>query len=160
MFVISALKDVNREEFGRLFCDYYAELGCDEDCAHLLSEYIIPDLLAGLIRIDFMIDGGQSAGFVIYQRDDISNDWNFWEGMGDIREVYVIPQKRRQGLGTMLVKTAEMRFKESGVAEVYTLPEESALPFFEKLGYVKSGKFCEETGGEAYKKPLSCGCKK
>ena len=47
--------------------------------------------LAGLIKIDILKDGETHAGFVIYQNDDIDNEWHFKEGWGDIREIYVIP---------------------------------------------------------------------
>ena len=71
-----------------------------------MDEYILPDLLAGLIRIELLKDGDTYAGFVIYQKDDIDNEWNFKEGWGDVREIYVIPSKRRKGYGEFLLYTA------------------------------------------------------
>ena len=141
MLHVSPLRDDTRADFEKLFGDYYAELGCDDDCAHLLSEYVIPDLLAGLIKIDILRNDGVISGFVIYQTDDIVNDWNFKEGWGDVREIYVVPALRRTGAGTLLLYTAEMRLRESGTDKSYALPAESAVPFFEACGYKKTDEY-------------------
>ena len=54
MIKVSPLSDATQKEFEKLFADYYAELGCDDNVPHLLEEYILPDLLAGLIKIDIL----------------------------------------------------------------------------------------------------------
>ena len=46
MIKVSPLSDATQKEFEKLFADYYAELGCDDNVPHLLEEYILPDLLA------------------------------------------------------------------------------------------------------------------
>ena len=80
MISVIQLKDTETADFKKLFADYYSELGCDDDTNHLVDEYILPDLIAGLITIDLIRDGETLAGFAIYQIDDIDNDWNFMEG--------------------------------------------------------------------------------
>ena len=85
MLHVHPLKDTEKEIFENLFREYYAELGCTDDTAHLVDEYIIPDLLAGLLHVDLLSVDGEVAGFVIYQIDDINNEWNLKEGWGDIR---------------------------------------------------------------------------
>ena len=152
MLHVFPLNDKSEAEFCRLFTDYYAELDCEDDPAHLLSEYVIPDLKAGLLSVDVMTDGGVYAGFVIYQRDDIDNDWNFREGWGDIREIYVVPEKRRQGLGKFLLYTAEMKLRESGVDKSYALPVDSAEDFFRACGYAQGGVYSEELDCMLYEK--------
>lgn len=154
MFKISPLKDVNEQAFKTLFSQYYEELGCEENLEHLLSEYILPDLKAGLIRVDFLEEDGP-AGFVIYQTDGIENDWNFKEGWGDLREIYVTPEKRGQTLGRFLALTAEMRLKESGVKLCYCLPAEGTEKFFEACGYKKTDEYCEELDSYVYIKDIS-----
>jgi len=145
MVKVSPLKDNEKQNFAKLFTDYYAELDCADDAAHLAEEYVIPDLLAGLISVDMLYDGGQTAGFIIYQTDDIDNDWNFKEGWGDVREIYVIPSLRRQGLGRFLLYTAEMKLKERGVQKAYCLPCAGSEGFFRACGYVVSDSFNEDT---------------
>ena len=47
--LLSPLRDDLKDKFAEMFETYYKELGCDEDCRHLVDEYIIPDLLSGLL---------------------------------------------------------------------------------------------------------------
>lgn len=135
MLHISPLRDNARNRFYELFTDYYGELGCDDNCEHLLNEYVMPDLLSGLIRIDILDDDGAYAGFIVYQTDDIENDWNLKEGWGDIREIYVIPSHRRRGLGKFMLYAAELKLRESGAQRAYCLPAEGSEEFFKACGY-------------------------
>lgn len=160
MIKISPLTDLTKKEFEALFTSYYQELGCDEDIQHLIKEYILPDLLAGLINIDILQDGEIFAGFVIYQTDDIDNEWNFKEGWGDIREIYIIPSHRRQGLGKFLLYTAELKLKESGTDKAYCLPDEESEDFFTACGYVRTEGYNPELDSIVYEKhDLSNKCK-
>ena len=160
MLHISPLRDDTRAEFKRLFCDYYAELGCEDDCAHLLEEYILPDLLAGLIKIDVLRDSDRAAGFVIYQIDDVDNEWNFKEGWADVREIYVAPECRRTGAGRLLLYTAELKLKEAGANKSYALPTEAAAPFFEACGDRKTDDYNADLDCNVYvKQDLNNKCK-
>ncbi len=152
MLHVYPLKDTDREIFNRLFEAYYAELDCADDTAHLVGEYIIPDMLAGLLFIDLIEDGGQPAGFIIYQIDDIDNDWNFKEGWGDIREIYITPSRRRRGLGKFLLYTAEMKLKEAGAQKLYCLPCGGAVPFFTACGYGNTAEYCEDLDSFVFEK--------
>lgn len=161
MIKVAPLSDETQKEFEKLFAGYYGELDCGEDVPHLLDEYILPDLLAGLIKIDILKDGGDYAGFVIYQTDDIDNEWNFREGWGDIREIFVAPSHRRQGLGKFLLYTAEMKLKEAGVDKAYCLPTEEAEGFFTACGYARGNGYCEELDAFVYEKSdLNNKCKR
>ena len=152
MLKISPLSDLTKKQFETLFSSYYQELGCEDDTAHLVEEYILPDLLAGLISIDILQDGDEYAGFVIYQIDDIENEWNFKEGWGDIRELYISPSHRRQGLGKFLLYTAEMKLKESGAEKAYCLPDEESEKFFMSCGYERTEGYNAELDSIVYEK--------
>lgn len=155
-----ALKDTHREIFCKLFADYYEELGCDDNVPHLLEEYVLPDYLAGLLSIDLIDDDGQTAGFIIYQTDGIANEWCMKEGLGNVREIYVAPSRRRCGLGRLMLFNAEMKLRESGVSAAYTLPYEEAIPFFTACGYADSGQYCDELDCNFYvKENLDNTCK-
>ncbi|MDE6441861.1 MAG: GNAT family N-acetyltransferase [Clostridia bacterium] len=161
MIKASPLTDKTKEQFYKLFEDYYKELDCADDTAHLLDEYILPDLLAGLISIDILHDGNAYVGFVIYQIDDITNDWNLKEGCGDIREIYIAPEARKKGYGKFLLYAAELKLFESGAKSVYCLPYESAVPFFVHCGYSDSQEYNEDLDCFIYDKELSlhkCSC--
>lgn len=152
MISVKPLTDESKTQFEKLFTEYYSELDCGENVKHLVDEYILPDLLAGLIRIELLKDGDTYAGFVIYQKDDIDNEWNFKEGWGDVREIYVIPSKRRKGYGKFLLYTAELKMRESGLDRAYCLPCDGAEKFFEACGYKKGGEYSEELDCFVYEK--------
>lgn len=152
MLKITPLNGKTRKDFGRLFADYYAELDCGEDVPHLLKEYILPDCLAGIIKIDILKDGDTYAGFIIYQKDDIDNEWNLKEDWGDVRELYVIPSLRRRGLGRALLSSAETKLKESGAAQCYCLPAEGTEGFFAACGYSRGNEYNEELDTFVYEK--------
>ena len=144
MIKVTPLNDTCKDEFSRLFGLYYRELDCGEDVEHLIDEYILPDLLAGLIKIDMLSEGGKYIGFAVYQIDDIDNEWNVKEGWGDIREIFVEAPYRRRGYGKFLLFTAEMKLKESGADKAYCLPYENAVEFFTACGYVKTENYNED----------------
>ena len=159
MFKVYPLQDKDKAGFEKLFKEYYAELDCADDTDHLVDEYIIPDLLAGLIKIDLIAEDKELCGFVIYQIDDIVNEWNLKEGWGDIREIYVSPSRRRKGLGKLLLFSAEMKLKEANATKAYCLPFERAVPFFNACGYSKTDEYCEDLDCNIFEKTnLNNGC--
>lgn len=160
MLHVSPLCDKTQGAFEKLFTEYYRELDCGEDVPHLLDEYIIPDVKAGLIRIELLKDGETDAGFIIYQTDDIGNDWNLREGWGDVREIYVIPSLRRKGYGKFLLYTAEMKLREGGPDKAYCLPAEGCEQFFTACGYKRGNLYNEDLDCFVYEKTdLSNKCK-
>ena len=152
MLTVSPLKDVTKDEFIMLFSQYYEELGCGEDAEHLAEEYILPDLLSGLLSIDLINEDGVYAGFIIYQTDDAGADWCLKEGWGDVRELYILPALRRRGLGKFILYTAEMKLKESGVDKSYALPAEGSEEFFVNCGYKKTEEYNEDLEAFVYEK--------
>ncbi len=162
MLHVTALNERSRDEFCRLFDSYYKELDCDDDTAHLLDEYVLPDCLAGLIRIYMIYENDEAAGFVIFQIDDIDNDWNLKEGWGDIREIYISPSHRRKGLGKFLLYSAEMFLKENGADRAYCLPYKKAEQFFTDCGYKKTDVYNGDFDCFVYEKLSleNCECKK
>ena len=161
MIKVSPLRDNCVEQFKEMFANYYGELGCTDDTAHLVDEYIIPDLLASLLHVDLLEADGVVAGFVIYQIDDIDNDWNFKEDLGDIREIYVSPAHRNKGLGKFLLYSAEMKLRDAGAERAYCLPCESAVPFFTACGYADTSEYCEDLDCNVFEKNnLNNGCHK
>lgn len=136
------LNEENKRLFCSLFRDYYKELGCDEDCDHLLEEYVLADYFAELLSIDLIGDGKTAVGFVIYQIDDVTNEWNVREGWGDIRELYVSPSFRGKGYAKTLLSAAEDKLAKAGATDCYTLPNGESEAFFAARGYTDSGDYC------------------
>lgn len=147
---ICELEKKHYDAFRTLFTAYYEELDCEDDPLHLLDEYILPDYEEGLLHIAAAFDGKNMCGFIIYQTDDPVNDWCFKDGAGDIREIYVLPDKRRQKTGSALVRFAEEALNREGASGVYTLPTENAEAFFAALGYSDSGEYCQELDNKVF----------
>lgn len=162
MLKVVPLNDKTKDGFCALFGDYYAELDCAEDISHLIDEYIIPDLLSGLLKIDMLFINDVAAGFVVYQIDGAENEWNLKEGWGNIREIYVAPEHRKRGNGKFLLFTAEMKLKENGAEKCYCLPYDAAEKFFVACGYYKTEQYNEELDCNVFEKLSleNCECKK
>lgn len=58
-------------------------------------------------------------------------------GEGDIRmrQVAVVPEMQRRGIGTALVEAAEALARETGFRRMFLHARESAVPFYARLGY-------------------------
>ena len=151
---IEKLKSGGYEKFKALFRAYYDEMDCDEEIDHLLNEYVLADFEAELLDIALAFEGGEACGFVIWQVDGIENEWCLKEGMGDVRELYVIPAERQKGVGSALLSFAEGQLKAAKVKEVYTLPTEGSEAFFLAKDYLEADEFCEETGCNFFYKEL------
>ncbi len=121
------------------------ELDCGEDAKHLIGEYIIPDLIAGLLHIDLINDNDECAGFIIYQIDDINNDWNLQEGYADIREIYIAPEYRRKRHGQIFCFIPpKMKLKEAGAKSRTACLMQKAIPFFTACGYRNTDRYNDE----------------
>lgn len=142
--IIREVKQSDYGELKKLFCSYFAELDCEDDPLHLFDEYVLPDLKANLLSIAVAEEGEKPCGFIIFQVDDVINDWCFKEGDGDIREIYVTPVQRRKGIGKSLIEFAEKAVKAEGARRVYALPTDDSEKFFLSCGYDDSGEYCAE----------------
>jgi GNAT superfamily N-acetyltransferase len=52
-----------------------------------------------------------------------------------LRDLYVLPERRRSGIGSALLVTLEARLDQLGVTRVEALGEPSLLPFFRARSY-------------------------
>lgn len=138
--------------FKELFRAYYTELDCEENPLSLFDEYLLPDLKAGLFEVAVCETEDNICGFVIFQIDDVINDWNFKEGRGDVRELFVAAYARGNGAGSALLRYGEARLKDMGADEIYTLPTEESEAFFIKCGYEDTGEYCPEADNKVFGK--------
>ncbi len=85
---------------------------------------------------------GEAIGFVACD----SNWQGFYENVGEIHEIVVKDEYKGKGIGKKLIKKAEEYLKSRGhrVIELWVGEENYyAIRFYERLGYVKGGKFGE-----------------
>jgi amino-acid N-acetyltransferase len=57
----------------------------------------------------------------------------FWDDLGEIRSLAVVPERKEQGIGKKLVKACEKEAKAIGLPTLFTLTK--VPKFFKKLGY-------------------------
>lgn len=141
-------------QFKKLFCDYFRELDCEDDPLPLFDDCVATDLKAGLLSVGVAEGGGKICAFVIFQLDDVINDWCFAEGKGDIREIFVSADERRKGIGRALMHFAENALKREGASEVYLLPSDESEAFFTSCGYGDMGEYCAELDSKVFGKNL------
>lgn len=67
-------------------------------------------------------------------------------GQVRMRQVAVVPEKQKAGLGRKLVGYSEDWSRRAGFTEMVLHAREQAVTFYEKLGYKKVGKKFEEVG--------------
>lgn len=102
----------------------------------------------GFSRSDVIVDGeDDSAHIVVLEQGRVvgcvlltplSND------RGKLRQMAIDPSRQASGLGRALVDRLEHIAAERGLDEIVLHARESAVPFYEKLGYVAEGELFVE----------------
>ena len=105
------------------------------------SDFIDDQHDAGIIRIDFALDGETAAGFSVYQIDKPESDWYKRPGWGFIREFYIVPAFRKAGFGRALATHTENALYQMGAERLY-LTSDGAIPFWRRCGWKLSDEVC------------------
>lgn len=148
---------ITKNDYAQLekaFCDYYEELGCEDEPHHLFDEYLLPDLQQGLFEAAVAHEQGELCGFVLFQVDTTANEWCLREGDGDIREIYVALPHRNKGVGKSLLSFAMASLKANGAEMVFTLPTEECEKFFIECGFEDCGDYCAELDNKVFERIL------
>jgi len=123
---------------------YMAELDCDvpEDIIRgKLADFIETQCESGHIQIVLAWDGEKAVGLSVYQIDAPESDWCKRPGWGFIREFYVKPKYRTNGLGAYLAAYTEKALRKLGAEKMY-LTSGPAAAFWEKCGWKNTGESC------------------
>ncbi len=108
----------------------------------LLTEFaqegeILPRTLADLY--------GQLRDYYVYREDQgpilgIAALHIFWEDIGEIRSLVVVPKLQKKGLGSSLVKECLVEAQDLGLKRVFVLTSIKHANFFERFGFQKIDK--------------------
>ncbi len=148
------LNEKEIDSFKDLFCDY-----CDELGIKISKDILITKIIDGLflkyyrndvVFIKIIMDNSSVIGFIIYQVDNDKSDWNKRPGWGFIREFFVIPSYRNNGLGTIMLNIVEEHFKSMGIEKIYLTSDANEVT---KKFYIKNGYVDELEIDEDNKKP-------
>ena len=126
-----------KQQLACMMTAYMAELKSDipeEIIRGRLSDYIDEMSEKGIIRIRIAFDGQLPIAFSVFQIDRQESDWCMRPGWGFIREYYVSPEYRKQGVGKILAEDTEYILQDLGAADLY-LTSTGAVPFWQKCGW-------------------------
>lgn len=105
--------------------------------------------------VELCFDGPEPIGF-LYGKIDRAGDRGYIRpDWGYVMEFYVIPERRREGLGRILAGRMETFFAEKGVKQVYlTADPVTGKPFWAAAGYRATGQISPENDQEFFEKAL------
>lgn len=136
---------------------YMTELGFNDSEEIIrvnLTDFIDRQCESGIIRLDMAMDGENCIGFSVYQIDTPESDWCKRPGWGFIREYYVAPPYRKQGLGRQLAAHTEQCLQQMGAKQLY-LTSTEAVPFWQRCGWTLTDILCSNGQYILEKFPLS-----
>ena len=126
-----------KQQLACMMTAYMAELKSDipeEIIRGRLSDYIDEMSDKGIIRIRIAFADQLPVAFSVFQIDSQESDWCMRPGWGFIREYYVSPEYRKQGVGKILAEDTEHILQDMGAADLY-LTSTGAVPFWQKCGW-------------------------
>lgn len=91
------------------------------------------------VPLELAVQAGRPVGFIDYQIDWPGSSWCFHEGWGCVRECYVCPAARGQGVGRALAQRALGWMAAQGAVRAY-LTADAGIPFWRHMGFVPSGR--------------------
>ena len=105
--------------------------------------------------IEICCDGDVPVGFLYGKIDREGDRGDIRPNWGYIMEFYVIPERRREGLGRIMAQRLEDFFREKGVKQAYlTADPVTGRPFWAAAGYRATGEISPETGQEFFEKNI------
>lgn len=133
--------------FQQAFRAYFAEIGI-----HLKADTDVWDEIDASFHKEQAVcvtltDGSKVVGFIMIQPHCLTDSMNFFtQKLGFIRELWVAPDYRRQGLGRRLVRYAEQFFQERGICKAILTYEPSAIRFYQNLGFQADPSYSARNG--------------
>lgn len=120
----------NDDAFQAAFRAYFAELGCQVSNWDGLFAEMNNAAEPTYIRRD---EAGRVVGFIMFAPMDMKS-WFFETRVGFIREFWVAPERRNQGLGGELLAQAEAWLTGKGIRRAI-LTTDTAPAFYVRHGY-------------------------
>ena len=152
--MIRPYEDSDFDAFRTMFGDYFAndfqmplsEADLTKVCTDIARDLrVVPQLFLDLAVVD-----GAPVGFIAYQVDSPASDWCEREGWGMVRELYVVPARRRQGHGRALAAHAADVLTALGVPGLYLTGDDAAEAFWTALGYRPTAQICARNDCRIY----------
>lgn len=136
---ISSITDYNDLEFKNAFISYFKEIGIEiKENSELWNKMSrTTEVECYAIR-----NANQIIGFIMFQNEQFNSSTYFFnESVGYIRELYVRKEFRNMGFGKKLINIAEDYFKKKSVHKLILTYENTALSFYEKIGFLEDKSY-------------------
>lgn len=155
-------KDMShRQTFEKLMLPYIAELN-EHSERPLPEQYrqkwinsIIDSLGAADRHLELCFLEGSAIGFWFGKVDHVGDKGFIKPGYGYIMEFYVSPEYRRLGIGCGMFGRLEALFAADGAKMMYlTADPVTGRPFWEALGFVRTGEVSSENGLDIYEREV------
>lgn len=106
-------------------------------------------------HLELCYDNKTRIGFLYGKIDHPEHKGFIKAGYGYIMEFFVLPEYRRNGYGKEMYLHLEKLFKQDGAKRMYLTSDPiTGKPFWESLGFVKTGEKSPETHQEIYEKQI------
>lgn len=124
------------ENFEIIFRKYYLEEGIKLKKDTIVFDEIQKSSDEGKTRCFCVVENDNIIGFIMYKIMELANENKFIKHyVGHIEELYVVKEKRKQGLGKSLLVKVEEYMKENNVKKLFLTAREHMYDFYKKLGY-------------------------
>ena len=128
-----------------------------------LTEQMLAGWIDSIIRqqtspdrlVEVCLENGEPVGF-LYGKVDREEDRGYIRpDWGYVMEFFVIPERRRAGLGRQMAKRLEEFFSSRGAKQLYlTADPVTGKPFWQAVGYRATGETSPENQQEFFEKIL------
>lgn len=102
------------------------------------------------INILMGYEQGLPIGFCMFQIDTLENPWCMKAGAGDIRELFIVPERRNQGYASVLIDKVKAYFMSQGIHEILLTSDEHAS-FWKSNGFYPTGEIHPDNDGPIYR---------
>ena len=139
-------RDIRRQDepiFHKLLNAYYREgedANTPKEQVDAFIRLLFDQVLARAIQGRLAVEGGEAVGFALWAVDAEGFAFSEMPGYGAILEIGFVPSCRSSGRGRALVALIESWFMENGVVRCYVSAYGPARTFWERCGYMDSGK--------------------
>lgn len=138
-----AILEQDESIFHELLSAYYRE-GEDENTPQeqvdAFIRLLFDQVRTGVIQGRFAVEGSAYIGFSLWAVDAEGFAFSEMPGYGTILEIGFAPSCRSSGHGRAFVAYIESWFRENGVGRCYVCAYGPARTFWERCGYLDSGK--------------------
>ena len=136
--------DFKSEKFEKIFREYYLEEGIKLREDTIVFNEIQKSSDEGKTKCFCFVENEEIKAFVMYKIMELANENGFIKHyVGHIEELYVVSEKRMQGIAKMLLNKVEEYMREKDVKKLFLTSREHMYDFYKKMEfYIDESYIC------------------